>query len=72
MGAKLSKSVAKADILDTLPRLGRMMPEVGDENVREIPMYSYRIIYEILGQNVSIVAVAHKRRNIKPKDFERS
>jgi hypothetical protein len=44
MGAKLSRSVAKADILDTLPGLGRMMPEVGDENVREIPMYSYRII----------------------------
>ena len=71
-GRKVIQEIAiKADILDSLPRLGRMMPEIGDENVREIPMYSYRIIYEILGQNVSIIAVANKRRNIKPEDFKR-
>ena len=65
-GLKVIQNItAKTDILDELPRIGRVVPEIFDENVREIPIYSYRIIYEIMGQNVSILAIAHKRRKIK-------
>ena len=40
----------KADILDQLPKLGKTVPEVRDEKVRELSLYSYRIIYEIKDQ----------------------
>ena len=38
----------KTDIMDELPKIGKRVPEIGDENVRELSLYSYRIIYEII------------------------
>jgi len=32
--------VDKTDILSELPRVGRTVPEIGDENVRELPLCS--------------------------------
>ena len=37
----------KTNILARLPRFGKTVPEVKDEQVRELSLYSYRIIYEI-------------------------
>lgn len=72
-GHKVTQEIAaKTDILDELPRIGRVVPEIGDENVREISIYSYRIIYEITGQNIFILAVAHKRRTIRPEGISRN
>jgi hypothetical protein len=34
--------VRKTVGLDALPRRGRVVPELNDENVREIPGYSFR------------------------------
>lgn len=61
----------KADILDQLPKLGKTVPEVNDENVRELSLYSYRIIYEIKNQGVFVMAVVHKRKDFKVGDIER-
>jgi len=36
-----------AESAGDFPRLGRVVPELGDENVREIVRAPYRIIYEI-------------------------
>ena len=44
------------------PRLGRMVPEIGEDAVREIGMYSYRIMYELIGDTIYIHGVVHKRR----------
>jgi len=59
----------KADILDQLPKLGKTVPEVSDENVRELTLYSYRIIYEIKNQGVFVLAVVHKRRDLNVGDI---
>jgi toxin ParE1/3/4 len=61
----------KADILDQLPKLGKTVPEVRDENVRELSLYSYRIIYEIKDQGVFVLAVVHKRRDLNVRDIEK-
>jgi len=61
----------KTDILDELPRVGKKVTEVGDKNVRELSIYSYRIIYEIKGQSVFVLAVVHKRRDLMAEDLER-
>ncbi len=59
----------KTAILNELPKLGRMAPERGDPNVRELFLYSYRIIYEIKDQDIFILAVVHKRRDVKAEDL---
>ena len=56
--------VEKSETLSELPRIGRVVPELGDDSVREIPAYSYRILYEVTSVDVVILAVIHKRRDL--------
>lgn len=53
---------AVAETLAGQPKLGRVVPELNDENVRERFLYSYRLIYEIRTSNLYILAVIHGRR----------
>lgn len=55
--------------LDRLPRIGRVVPEVGDENVREVVVYSYRILYEIRSDDVFVLALVHKRQDFRGSDL---
>jgi len=61
----------KTDILENLPRAGKKVIELSDENIREIPLYSYRVIYEIKNQVVFVLAVLHKRRNLTADEISR-
>lgn len=61
----------KVEVLRELPKLGRVVPEIGEENVREISLYSYRIMYELIDQIVYIHGVVHQRRQFKPEDLRR-
>lgn len=63
--------VAKTDVLDELPRMGKMVPELGNEDIRELSLYSYRILYEIKAPDVIVLAVIHKRRELRPEMIER-
>lgn len=56
--------IRKTDILETLPTIGLIVLEVGDENIREISLYSYRIIYQIDNCQIYILTIAHKRRDL--------
>jgi plasmid stabilization system protein ParE len=45
------------------PLIGRAVPELGDENIRERFIYSYRLVYQINNeQKILIVAVIHGKR----------
>jgi len=61
---------AKTDRLNELSRRGRVVPEIGNEAIRELSLYSYRIIYEIKRQDVIILAVIHRRRDLQPEMIE--
>ena len=65
-----SDIAAKTDILDELPRMGRMVPETNNENIREFSLYSYRILYEIKDQDIFVLAVIHKRQQLQQEVFE--
>jgi len=41
------------------------------KKVRELSLYSYRIIYKITDQSVFVLAVVHKRKDFKVGDIER-
>jgi len=47
------------------PFIGRMLPEIGDQNIRERFIYSYRLVYKIRQQRILIVAVIHGKRLIE-------
>lgn len=69
---KVTQDIAeKTDSLAQLPRIGRTVSELGDENVREFSLYSYRIIYEVKDQHILVLAVVHKRRDLKVGDMQR-
>lgn len=58
--------------MDTLPRKGKMVPELDEDVVRELPLYSYRILYEIKSDSLIIVlAVIHKRQHLEVDDIPR-
>lgn len=63
--------VSKTIGLDKLPHLGRKVPELSDETVRELSLYSYRILYEIKTTPIEVLAVIHKRRDIQPDEILR-
>ena len=44
------------------PRLGRVVPELNDPQVRERFIYSYRLIYELRDEAIHILAVIHGKR----------
>jgi toxin ParE1/3/4 len=41
------------------PKAGRVVPEYGDENIREKIYENYRIVYRIKEEMVEIVAICH-------------
>ena len=54
----------KAETVVELPYSGRKVPEVNDEQLREVPSYSWRILYHVRGSDVFVVTLVHKRRNL--------
>ena len=44
------------------PKIGRIVPELGDSQVRECFLYSYRLIYELKDEEIHILAVIHGKR----------
>ena len=44
------------------PLIGRVVPEIGDEGIRERFIYSYRLVYRVEPEQILIVAVIHGKR----------
>lgn len=53
----------KTKILKTYPNSGRIVPEVNQENIRELIEGNYRIIYRIKNSNrIDILSIFHAAR----------
>jgi toxin ParE1/3/4 len=48
--------------LSYLPFAGRVVPEFDEDTIREQFAYSYRVIYRVQGETVTIAAVIHGKR----------
>ena len=62
--------VNKSETLETFPKVGRMVPEINDPNVREIFVYSYRLIYEVTPKRVEILAIVHGKRDFSNANLD--
>lgn len=51
--------------LADFPLSGRVVPEIASNQIREIILSPYRIIYKVHGNTCDILSVRHSRRLIK-------
>jgi toxin ParE1/3/4 len=51
--------------LDEYAERGRVVPELSDSSIREIFVYSYRLVYQIEDDRISILALIHGRRDFQ-------
>ncbi len=67
----IQEIVAKTETLTELPEIGRIVPENSDKTIRELIVYSYRLIYEISVAGIEILAIIHGRRDFNSAWEER-
>lgn len=51
--------------LEQFPHSGRVVPEIAQEDIREIIFGNYRIVYIVSNDEVSILTVFHSSRQLK-------
>jgi toxin ParE1/3/4 len=61
----VKKVVHQTKLLSRFPRSGRKVPEFDNENIRELLVYSYRVIYRLEETEVVIAAVIHGKRMLQ-------
>ncbi len=61
---KVSQDIVdKSEKVEHFPEIGRIVPEIDDPNIREIFIYSYRLIYEVLPDYMQVLALIHGKRS---------
>jgi toxin ParE1/3/4 len=60
----VKKIITATRKLSQFPNLGREVPEFQETKIRELFEYSYRIIYEVESEQLTIVAVIHGKRQL--------
>ena len=59
----------KVKTLKTSPKMGRKVPEVERDEIREILFGNYRIIYHISLQKISVLTVRHGRQILPTEEI---
>jgi plasmid stabilization system protein ParE len=62
--ATAGRILAAVERLRQHPRMGRIVPEYEDANLRELIVGNYRVVYKIRGTRVGIVAIVHGSREL--------
>lgn len=50
--------------LSEFPEIGRMVPEIKRQDIREVIRGNYRVIYKISGQSIHILVVKSYQQNL--------
>lgn len=58
--------IAAVDRLAIHPESGRVVPEFGRSDLREVVLSAYRIVYRLAGDDVAILSVFHAARLLGP------
>jgi len=65
----VNRLINRAEVLTEHPQIGRIVPELGVENIRELIEGNYRIVYRITKEGIQILTVFHYRRLLSKKDI---
>ncbi len=62
---QMQKIVEEVSILKTFPKIGKVVREFNNENIRELIKGNYRIIYRIISVNrIDILMIHHGARDL--------
>jgi addiction module RelE/StbE family toxin len=65
------KIYSKAQDVSRSPFLGRVVPEINNQNIREIIIGNYRLVYRIVNdEQIDILRVYHSARLLKRESLE--
>ncbi len=60
--AVVTEILAASRNITNFPLIGRIVPEIGNDQIRERFIYSYRLVYRIQAARILIVAVIHGKQ----------
>ena len=63
-GTVVQRIINSTRSLENFPFAGRIVPEFGSKSIREVFAYSYRVIYRIENETVTVAAVIHGKRQL--------
>jgi toxin ParE1/3/4 len=61
----VDRLVERAQRVGAVPRSGRIVPEVGEPEIREVLLRTYRIIYCIESRRILVLTVIEGRRQLE-------
>lgn len=56
--------------LAQFPYIGSIVTELNDYNLRQLIIYSYRIIYSVDKRQIKIITIIHSKQNFTKKSLE--
>ena len=62
--AMIRRMLERIEQIEMFPLSGRSVPEYGHEQIREIIVRPYRVIYHLRPDCIEIIAVVHGRQDI--------
>jgi plasmid stabilization system protein ParE len=60
----------RVEQLAAFPESGRIVPELGRRDIRELIYGAYRIVYRCSAESILILTVRHGRRRFDPDEIE--
>jgi addiction module RelE/StbE family toxin len=61
----VNKIFQSTEKLKEFPKIGRVVPELGREDIRELIVCSYRLVYQVKEIQILIIAVIHSKRQFE-------
>ncbi len=62
----VTRLIEAAGRLASFPCSGRVIPEIGNHDCREITYGAYRIMYRVVGEDAWITGIVHGARDWRP------
>ncbi len=66
----IGRILEHTDLAAEAPLLGRIVPELGQADIRETYFRSYRIVYRTDGQNLWVLTVFEGSRQLRSSDID--
>ena len=63
----IEKIIEAVEGLENFPSMGRSVPEADNENIRELLLYNYRIIYYFETDRILVLTIIHGARDLSQR-----
>ena len=63
--AVVNKIFQLTEKLKSFPKIGRVVPELGREDIKKLIVYSYRLVYQVKKRQILRIAVIHGKRQFE-------